>query len=283
VTSILYRNQWRDRSGQYYLRSRYYDTVTGRFPSRDVYRPDAFNSWDRNGYGYVHGNPINSWDPTGKLTLLETAVVSGTIATLTSLVTSTYHAFRGDRVTFSGILTDAAVSFGLGFISAPIGTAVGGLIAKGTLWVVNSLIDSLLTDAVSSVFGRATAFYLGQALKNGVNSGTSAAVSSAVKTFVSDLGDLWNGKLTVKDELDRVYHAGLRGFVAGALVGSLTPVSASVPSGELKLAPGETGTIVYIPITQLQTGGILGANMELAEFVGTFIRSIFKDAIKNNF
>jgi RHS repeat-associated protein len=50
-----------------YLRSRFYNTAEGRFLSRDTWggegkRPMTFNRW-----GYVNGNPINYFDPSGHI------------------------------------------------------------------------------------------------------------------------------------------------------------------------------------------------------------------------
>jgi RHS repeat-associated protein len=68
ATSYLYRNQQMDRNGLYNLRARYYDPRQGRFISKDPYRPDAYNTLDRNGYLYVAGDPINRSDPEGLAT-----------------------------------------------------------------------------------------------------------------------------------------------------------------------------------------------------------------------
>ncbi len=47
-------------SGKYYLRSRYYDPVTGRFTQEDTWRGDGLNLYD-----YCAGNPVNYADPEG--------------------------------------------------------------------------------------------------------------------------------------------------------------------------------------------------------------------------
>jgi RHS repeat-associated protein len=65
ATWLLYRNQWRESNGLYNLRARYYDPRQGRFISKDPYRPDEYNTVDRNGYGYAGGDPIGGWDPLG--------------------------------------------------------------------------------------------------------------------------------------------------------------------------------------------------------------------------
>jgi RHS repeat-associated protein len=49
-------------TGLYYYRARWYDSQVGRFISED---PIGLNGGGTNLYGYVHNNPINSYDPTG--------------------------------------------------------------------------------------------------------------------------------------------------------------------------------------------------------------------------
>jgi RHS repeat-associated protein len=53
-------------SSLYYYRARYYDSATGRFISEDPLTAPANGS----PYAYVHNNPINRLDPTGKFDYL---------------------------------------------------------------------------------------------------------------------------------------------------------------------------------------------------------------------
>ena len=53
--------EWDPETGLYYYRARYYDPKIGRFISED---PIGFEG-GVNFYGYVRGNPVNYFDPTG--------------------------------------------------------------------------------------------------------------------------------------------------------------------------------------------------------------------------
>ena len=65
-TKYLYTGQQFDApTGLYSLRARYYNTTLGQFLSRDTVN-DGLNF-----YGYVHGNPINRYDPSGHTALTE--------------------------------------------------------------------------------------------------------------------------------------------------------------------------------------------------------------------
>jgi RHS repeat-associated protein len=48
-----------------YLRARYYNPAEGRFTSRDTWGGDVNRPLSLNRWGYVEGNPVNKFDPTG--------------------------------------------------------------------------------------------------------------------------------------------------------------------------------------------------------------------------
>jgi len=59
--------QFDSHVGQYYLRARYYDAGVGRFAGRDPFEGDMTNPLSLAKYPYVHGNPVNSTDPSGMM------------------------------------------------------------------------------------------------------------------------------------------------------------------------------------------------------------------------
>jgi RHS repeat-associated protein len=52
-------------TGMVYLRARYYDPVTGRLLSKDIWQGDYYRPLTMNGWNYVEANPVNLADPTG--------------------------------------------------------------------------------------------------------------------------------------------------------------------------------------------------------------------------
>ncbi len=84
----LYRGEQFDSDlGLYYLRARYYNPLTGRFMSRD---PEDRRPVDSDGlpidpqslhkYLYAAGDPVNRFDPTGRIDLIQYAIKVGRLA-----------------------------------------------------------------------------------------------------------------------------------------------------------------------------------------------------------
>ncbi len=81
--SYLYNAEFRDSIlGFDYLRARYYSPGTGRFVSGDTFGGFAQSPASLNRYAYVHGDPVNSSDPSGNMefSLVGTLKAIGTSA-----------------------------------------------------------------------------------------------------------------------------------------------------------------------------------------------------------
>jgi len=61
--------QYDPNLGFYYLRARYYNPATGRFPTMDTYQGRIHEPQTLHKYLYVHGDPANNADPSGNMTL----------------------------------------------------------------------------------------------------------------------------------------------------------------------------------------------------------------------
>jgi len=67
VTSVLYSGQFFDKStGLQFLRARYYDSTAGRFTQTDPFAGYLDCPATLADYGYVGGNPVNLFDPSGE-------------------------------------------------------------------------------------------------------------------------------------------------------------------------------------------------------------------------
>lgn len=64
-TPFGYTGEYTDPTGNVYLRARYYNPSMGTFTALDPFEGYVDLPMSINGYGYVHGNPINLTDPSG--------------------------------------------------------------------------------------------------------------------------------------------------------------------------------------------------------------------------
>ncbi len=150
--NYLYRGEQFDSDlGLYYLRARYYNAATGRFLTRDSYSGDVFDPPSLHKYLYATGNPVNMFDPSGRL-----GVGDGGPTTLTPPATSNPTTASNDRNGGGGgdIIEYALL---LGFTAS-----VEGLVDPSfknitqTIRCIWSLVDSLLSLARDQEYGEAT-------------------------------------------------------------------------------------------------------------------------------
>lgn len=74
-TSLGFTGEFSDPTGLLYLRARYMSPELGMFLSKDPFGGVASMAMSQNGYSYVHGNPVNYTDPSGKFVLLALAAI----------------------------------------------------------------------------------------------------------------------------------------------------------------------------------------------------------------
>ena len=65
LTSILYSGQWTMKSGQQYLRARFYDPASGTFNRLDPFAGNLADPQSLHKYLYAHSNPAAFSDPSG--------------------------------------------------------------------------------------------------------------------------------------------------------------------------------------------------------------------------
>lgn len=66
-TAFGFTGEMTDDNGLVFLRARYYNPSLGVFPSLDPLEGNAKQPMSLNRYNYVHGNPVNVVDPSGKV------------------------------------------------------------------------------------------------------------------------------------------------------------------------------------------------------------------------
>ncbi|QNM96752.1 RHS repeat-associated core domain-containing protein [Chitinimonas koreensis] len=80
VTHLYRGEQYDPALAFYYLRARYYDPSTGRFPTMDSFAGFAMDPPSLHKYAYAHADPINKLDPSGHMTLQELGQTLNTAA-----------------------------------------------------------------------------------------------------------------------------------------------------------------------------------------------------------
>lgn len=111
-----YTGRENDGTGLYYYRARYYSPTLQRFLSED---PIGLLAGDVNFYEYVHSNPVNLADPSGKILPLLALALVGTGGLVNGVIEAGAAAFDTQ---YPIQLTKA---FGKGFVSGSVGTATG--------------------------------------------------------------------------------------------------------------------------------------------------------------
>ena len=159
VNPFRYRGYYYDSALKlYYLVTRYYDPVVGRFISQDSFEyadPDTINGL--NLYAYCGNNPVMNVDPTGEFLLSFLAALG--IAAIIGAAVGVVGTFMGDVVT-SAISGQWQLSSWETYVGNAIGGAVGGVI-------------SLFSPTIGGIVGSALGTFAGNAI--GKITGTNGA------------------------------------------------------------------------------------------------------------
>ena len=201
-------------------------------------------------YLYANANPVGMFDPSGNISLLETASVGVSVGILVKIATVSYRAATGRQYETKEILRELAEGAGYGALGAVIG------------FYTNPAILSL---------GRLTKWY--GVFGAGTISGTISASSVALFREFVDFYIL-NKPTTFTDSKHRVINATAGGFMTGGLFTVIRFVP-KVSSSEVKaagFAPGGKEMYIYTPYQylgpqyyqELNDAAILGATPRTA-------------------
>ncbi len=94
LNSLRYRGYYYDEeTGVYYLQSRYYDPVVGRFVNADKNIGNIGKVLNHNIFLYCQNNPINNSDPDGYEFV--SAIISGGVGALLGYAVAKYYKLKG--------------------------------------------------------------------------------------------------------------------------------------------------------------------------------------------
>lgn len=210
INPFRYKGYFYDEeSGLYYLNSRYYDPVTGRFLNADSYINPTGDILGYNMYAYCGNNPIMGYDPMGEWNWGNIIKAVAIVITVTVVVAATI-ATAGSFAIAAGAVSATAVT------AATTGAIVGGLVAGSaeivSQCVVNGTDDFDYGDiAIESLTGSL----------HGAIDGISSTATSMGKSLMLQsalLGiDGYNGFFTDNVLAQRVLDGGAN-YGVGAMI-----------------------------------------------------------------
>jgi RHS repeat-associated protein len=151
-----------------YLRARYYNPSLKLFMSRDPFPGYATLSISQNGYAYVHANPVNLTDPSGKIVPL---IIGGLIIGAVTGVTWDVMVEQGKggvENILNGVFFDdchwADVNWGRAWFKGGLGGVIGSVSAP-VIYLVGSYGPSAVSNAPMFAYTRgvSAAYRVGQA------------------------------------------------------------------------------------------------------------------------
>ena len=127
--------QFDEDLGQYYLRQRYYDAVTGRFSRRDTYEGRLDEQITLHKYVYGNSNPANYIDPSGLFGLAEFSAAESIRNTLASIQASSYSylvnaTFAGGDYGLKDFLVDLAWNAGFAIVPFAVTSVTSRLLGN---------------------------------------------------------------------------------------------------------------------------------------------------------
>ena len=189
LNPFRYRGYYYDvETGLYFLQTRYYDPVVGRFLNRDSIQyadPETINGL--NLYAYCLNNPVAYSDPSGSFPIL--ALIFGAIA-ITGLITTISGVATGNNIAtavgLSMVALPALVSGGLGIAAGVGGATLAGVVGGAT--VVTGMGSALFASAEYQEAFTGSNWMLDAGMDEGLYNGLMITMASlaTMGTFVSN-------------------------------------------------------------------------------------------------
>jgi RHS repeat-associated protein len=193
--------QYDEDLGLYYNRARYLNTDSGRFWTRDKWVGAAFDPPSLHKYLYAYGNPINNVDPTGRMTIIESAILGAVVNILGALGSPNFF-----NQTPEQMLKDLGISVVSGAAFGALGGPVGKLYVRMFGRQLSSFVLGAITGA--SVSGTSTLFeeILDIIINKKKVTGT-VVICGATRTFVATVAGFTIGGLTAHVQTTHIEHA----------------------------------------------------------------------------
>ena len=174
INPFRYRGYYYDtETGFYYLQSRYYDPVVGRFLNADAFVATGQGILGNNMFAYCGNTPISNYDPNGEF-FISTLVACVVIGAVAGGAVGGYASYKKQgKVNWGWVVGGAVVGGALGYWAAPTvvsatGIAGASITIKGGITIIpavllgqnhhvlsNPMMKALENHALNGLFERA--------------------------------------------------------------------------------------------------------------------------------
>ena len=150
LTNHLYTGeQFDSRTGQYYLRARYYDAATGRFSRLDPYAGSSQHPLTLHKYAYCAASPVMCSDPTGQFTFVDVLGSMSIGAVISAATTAMFVVPSWAKGDISG--EEAIKQIGLSALTGALGGAAGGVAsAFASQYFASKVLQGAITGMASA-------------------------------------------------------------------------------------------------------------------------------------
>ena len=196
INPFRYRGYYYDKALKlYYLVTRYYDPVVGRFISQDSFEyadPDTINGL--NLYAYCNNNPVMNVDPTGKWSWRGFWNVLAAVAIVAAVTALTVVTAGAATVAIAGAMGASALTTAVATVAVMGTAAVTGIIG-GVGEIVTQTVDKGIDNInLGSV-----------AIKSFTNAADGALVAGSVFTGVGGKLLIANARFTLTSIMTNLY------------------------------------------------------------------------------